>query len=247
MNQNCSKSKCIVYTISIILLPLVIIAAIVNFAPPQVARIFINPDKVQSVFQYQQVKKQEQLQKDFKKKIKKDIKEGENGNLLGNKMDPVIGNPNAKVAIVEYLDYKCGFCKKAHMELSRVLSDVKYKDSVRLVVKHRPVVGGEVSLYASEVAIAFYQKHPEKFGELHSKLFASSLNSKADVDAVLKSFGTSYKQIATDKARDSLIANFNFAREEISGIPAFIIGEDLFVGFRSSEELAQAIDAQLKK
>lgn len=247
MNQSCSKSKCIIYTICVVLLPIIVIAAVMNFAPVQVARLFINSEKIQSVFMYQQRKTEEGRQAKFEKLIKKDIKKGDKGNLLGNKMDPVIGDQSAKIAIVEYLDYKCGYCKKAHTEIVKILSEPKYRNSVRLIVKYRPVIGGEVSLYASEAAVAFYQSNPEKFADLHSKLFASSLSTKADVDAILKGFGTSYDKIKTDKARESIIENFNFARDEITGIPAFIIGEELVVGYITALEIAAKLDKQMEK
>ena len=245
MNQSCSKSKWIVYTLFVVLLPIFLIAAIINFAPAQVARLFVNPDKIRSVFEYQQKQDQKSLEKKAKDLIKKDIA-NEKGNLVANAMDPVIGTKDAKVTVVEYIDYKCVYCKKAHEEIVKVLSDAKYRDSVRLIIKHYPVVGGEVSLYASEVAVAFYLRHSAEFPALHSKLFASPLNTKAEVDEILKSFGTTYAKIKNDKVRDSIIANFNFARTiSISGTPAFVIGDEFVGGYISAEEFTALIDKKL--
>ena len=245
--NGCSKSRCIVYTLFVVLLPIFLMAAIIQFAPASIARLFVNPDKIRSVFEYQQVQEQKSRAKKAQEIIKKDIK-SETGNILANPMDPKIGKSDAKVTIVEYLDYKCGYCRKAHDELSKVLSDAKYKDSVRVIVKHYPVIGGEISLYASEVAVAFYQTNPDKFSNLHDKLFASPLATKSDVDAILKSFGTSYEKIKNDKARDSIIANFNFARDlAISGTPAFIVGSELVSGYIPADQLVAMLDKELEK
>lgn len=245
MNGSCSKTKCALYTLFMVLLPIILIIAIVQFAPPSIARLFLNPDKIRSVVEYQQVKDQGNREKKAKDIIKKDLN-SESGNLLHNVYDPFLGNKEAKLTIIEYVDYKCGYCKKAHEALSKILAADKYKDSVRVIIKHYPIIGGELSLYAAEVSIAFYNAHPGKFAELHSKLFSSQINAKSDIDNILKGFGTSYEKIKDDKVRDAIIANFNFARDAaISGTPSFIIGDELIGGYMPYEQLLSTIDKKL--
>lgn len=242
---SCSKKRCALYTLFVVLLPILLIIAIMQFAPPSIARLFLNPDKIRAVVEYQQVKEQKNREKQAKSVIKNDLK-SDVGNLLHNDFDPSIGNKDAALTIIEYIDYRCGYCKKAHEEITKLLSSDKYKNSVRVIIKHYPVIGGEVSLYAAEVSTAFYKAHPAKFSELHAKLFASQLNTKADVDNVLKAFGTSYEKLKNDKVRDAIIANFNFAREAaISGTPAFIIGDEFVGGFLPFEQMTSMIDDKL--
>jgi protein-disulfide isomerase/uncharacterized membrane protein len=47
------------------------------------------------------------------------------------------GNPNAKVAIVEFADFECGYCKRAGFQLRRLYEH--YKDEIVFVYKHFPM------------------------------------------------------------------------------------------------------------
>ena len=151
-----------------VFIPLFILFAVIKFAPNSVARLFLNPDKLKSIIEYDQKKEYEALTKKTASAIKEDLK-NKSGNLLNNSLDPVLGNrENPSITIIEYLDYRCSYRKKAHDEISKLLSDDKYKGKIRIIIKNYPVIGGEVSLYAAEVATGFFKKHPEKFLDLHS-------------------------------------------------------------------------------
>lgn len=241
----CYKSKlcCLTKLIGLVVAPVFVTAAVINFAPPSVSSIFLNPDKFMKIAQYKQLKLQEKAQKEAEKVIAKDIS-SPNGNIFGNKFDTVIGLGD--VAIVEYMDYRCGYCKKAHGEIMKLLQDPKYAGKIRVIVKHYPIIGGEVSLYAAEVATAFYAKNPQKFEEFHYKMLASKLESTKDVDDVLSQFGLKFADIKNDAARQSIIDNFNFARQiNISGTPAFIIGDEFVGGFVEYKDLVEKIEKNI--
>jgi protein-disulfide isomerase len=246
--MNKEKSFCILKQISIsTIIPLAVIIGIVNFAPPSVASLILNPDKIMKVAQYKQKKEEGKAVKKAQKLIQDDLK-SPTGNLLNNSFDPSIGaGKDAELTIVEYIDYKCGYCKKAHFVLDEVLKNEKYKGKIRVIIKNYPVIGGEASLYAAEVATSFFKKNPEKFVELHTKLFASKLESPAEIDAILKAFVLQYKDIKSEEVRQAIIENFNFARSiGISGTPAFIIGDELVGGFVTYDEISKKIDEKLK-
>jgi len=232
--------------LSLVVVPVVVIASIVNFAPPSVAKFFLNPNQLRAIIEHDQKNAEEQSAKKAKELIKSDIANA-TGNLLHNALDPSLGNTtNPAVTIVEYIDYKCGYCKKAHEELHKLLASEKYKGKVRVIVKNYPVIGGEISLYAAEVATGFYKAHPEKFSELHDKLFASPLASAKEVDDIVHSFGEKPENLKSDEIRNSIIANFNFAREiNVAGTPAFIIGDEFIGGFASYEQLTAKVDEKI--
>ena len=49
----------------------------------------------------------------------------------------VLGDPNAKIALVEFFDYNCGYCKKALADTRAILD--KEKD-VKIILKEFPIL-----------------------------------------------------------------------------------------------------------
>ena len=63
------------------------------------------------------------------------------------------GNPQGDITLVEFLDYRCGFCKRAHGEIAKLL---EADGNIRLIVKEFPILG-EQSMLASRFAVATKQ------------------------------------------------------------------------------------------
>lgn len=78
------------------------------------------------------------------------------------------GKAGAPITIVEYSDFQCPYCSKAHPTIKQVLSD--YGDKIQLVYKHFPLVSihprAQISAEAAECA-----KDQGKFWEFHDQLF----------------------------------------------------------------------------
>ena len=81
----------------------------------------------------------------------------------------VSGNPDGDITIVEFFDYQCSFCKRAHPEVTELLST---DGNIRLVKKEFPILG-PVSEQASRAAIAVLL---EDGGEIY-KTFSDSMMS----------------------------------------------------------------------
>ena len=60
------------------------------------------------------------------------------------------GNPDGDITIVEFMDYRCGFCKRAFPEVQDVLST---DANIRYIIKEFPILG-DASVLASRYAIA---------------------------------------------------------------------------------------------
>src|SRR3546814_9302715 len=64
--------------------------------------------------------------------------------------DPVLGNPDGDVTIVEFFDYQCGYCKT----MLEPLLDLVHSDGrIRLVLKEFPILGTE-TMIAAKVSLA---------------------------------------------------------------------------------------------
>ena len=76
--------------------------------------------------------------------------------LFNDPMSWVGGNPEGDVTLVEFLDYKCGFCKRALPEVDALLEQ---DDNIRVIVKELPILGAE-----SELASRFCDLGPRSGG-----------------------------------------------------------------------------------
>jgi protein-disulfide isomerase len=160
--------------------------------------------------------------------------------------DLVLGNPQAKVAMVEFFDYNCGWCKKG---LPEVLSLLEGDKDLRLVMKEFPIFG-EDSEYAARAVIASAQQG--KAREMHLALlgFEGKVN-KAAVDEVAKAQGLDFGRLSKDMAAPEtdamLTRNHQLAQSlAINGTPAFIIGDQLVPGYLPKDDLAAAVDGVRK-
>lgn len=246
--KKCNKLKCAGYMAMSTAITLTTYGLIVNFAPVAITNLFLSPQKVIEGVQYVQKSEFEKQTKKQKKQVEKFIKETP-GAVYADKDDGFYGAENAEITIAEFVDYRCGYCKKSNDVLHSVISKEKYMGKVKVVVKSLPILG-PVSEYAASNAWAVYKKHPEKFAEIHLKLFATDLKDTAAVDAVFKSAGLTASKDAMSAA-DS-IAYFGKVRElavkfQLTGTPAFTIGDKFFGGFIDATELETTLDAQLAK
>ncbi|MDN3719546.1 thioredoxin domain-containing protein [Roseibium salinum] len=69
-----------------------------------------------------------------------------------------MGNPEGSVTLVEFFDYNCGYCKRAHADMVRLIEE---DPDLRVVLKEFPVLG-QGSVEAAQVAVAVNSIAPEK-------------------------------------------------------------------------------------
>ncbi len=70
--------------------------------------------------------------------------------LFSSAFDVVLGNPEGDVTIVEFMDYRCGYCRRAHPEVADL---IELDGNIRVIVKEFPILG-EQSVLAARFAIA---------------------------------------------------------------------------------------------
>ena len=154
------------------------------------------------------------------------------------------GNPNGDVTIVEFFDYRCGYCKRV---FPTVLALLDQDPNLRLVLKEFPILGPE-SEYASRFAMAARKLDPDKYVPLHNALMESrgGLN-RATVFQIATEVGLIPEVVETGiNAPDisaTIRANYQLAeRLGIGGTPAFVIGDQMVPGAISLERFAEIID-----
>ncbi len=73
--------------------------------------------------------------------------------LFNSETDWVGGNKDGDITIVEFMDYRCSYCKKANAEIAEL---VKSDGNIRFILKEYPILGEQSDL-ASRFAIAVHQ------------------------------------------------------------------------------------------
>lgn len=155
------------------------------------------------------------------------------------------GNPDGDVTVVEFMDYRCGYCRRAAAEVENLLED---DGNIRFVVKEFPILG-EDSLRASRFAIATQQvAGDEAYKAVHDALMSynGSMN-EAGFTRLADSLGLDANAITaemdSDSVSDVIATNHALARElQISGTPSFVMGEQMVRGFVSQDDMQQVVD-----
>jgi len=150
--------------------------------------------------------------------------------LLHDPTSPVSGNLKGEITVVEFYDYRCGYCKRA---ASAVTELQKVDPRVRVIYKDFPILG-EPSELAAKAALA--SQAQGKHQAFHEALLASPADmTKDEILKIAVSVGLNTKRLEADMANPKWQAvihkNRALAQElGISGTPGFIVGNELVPG-----------------
>lgn len=163
--------------------------------------------------------------------------------VLNDPANPVLGNPEGDVTLVEYFDYQCPYCKKNHP----MVHDVVQSDgNIRFVMKDWPIFG-PASEYASRLSLGAASMG--QYETANSALMATKGRLTDDqIDKVLTEAGidikaaeAAYKDNA-DKWEGFIKRNMRQAEAfGLNGTPTYIVGTTLFPGVVDRATLEEAI------
>lgn len=157
---------------------------------------------------------------------------------------PFKGTEDAKVTIVEYSSFSCGYCNRARGTIDQILET--YPDDVKFVYKHFNR-GGTDSQTAQATECAGEQ---DKFWEMHDIIFDKG--SSGDLKQYAKDIGLdtdSFNQCLDSGKYSSKVAEDTSEARSlgIGGTPGFIINGQLVSGAQPFENFKAVIDAELAK
>jgi len=159
------------------------------------------------------------------------------------------GNPDGDVTLVEFLDYRCSYCRRAHDEINELVTS---DGNIRLVVKEFPILG-EQSTIAARFAIATLHKAgPETYKQVADFLmtFNGNLGPK-NMRAILNRFDADSDIILAYLDDEAVTQQINeihglASKLQIRGTPTFVIGQQLLRGYAPLETM-QAIVAHVRE
>jgi len=170
--------------------------------------------------------------------------------LFKQAADPVGGNPKGTLTIVEFFDYNCTYCKRAHPVLQQVVTE---DQQIRYIYKEFPILT-ETSRLAARVALAVHLVQPDKYEALHDALMTHGgpLKQESDIEAIATKLGIDWKKVSAkleDPAIEQQLKD-NYALAQtlgVTGTPAFVIGNSILRGApRSAEDVKSLIQASRK-
>lgn len=159
--------------------------------------------------------------------------------------DLILGNPNGDVVMVEFMDYRCTYCKKAHPDIEALL---KVDGNIKLIIKELPILG-DASVLASRFAIATkIVAGDEAYAQVHEALMTSNdavasgslrrLAKKLDLDA-----DAIIAEMDSDAVSAIIGKNHVLAQAlAINGTPTFVVGEELLRGYVPFDSMLQIVN-----
>lgn len=160
----------------------------------------------------------------------------------------VHGNESAPVTIIEYSDYNCGHCSRAH-ETMAMLKE-KYGEKVRFVFKHLPILA-ESSMTAAEYTEAAMLQGKDKGYKFHSEIFSNQGDFRQGQEEFLKKAA---KKVGLDVARlqkdrkskevkDRITSDKEEAKKyEFNGTPGFFVNGAAVHGAYPPDFFVKVID-----
>ena len=168
------------------------------------------------------------------------------GKLENDPNSPVGGNPKGDVTMVEFFDYRCGYCKRVFPAVVELLNT---DGNIRYVFKEFPILG-DASVFAARAALAAWKLDKDKYFAFHTALMgAKGSLSEDNVMKIASDNGLPVadlrKAMEDPEIDEDLKKNSGLAQAlGITGTPAFIIGDDLIPGAVSLETLKKLVALQ---
>ena len=178
--------------------------------------------------------------------------------------NPVIGNPDAPITIIEFSDFQCPFCAKFHIDtLPSIMNEYIKNGQVKLVFRDFPIQSIHPNALPASVA-AECANEQGKFKEMHDLLFENQREwNNQNTNDVISTFNQYASKMNLEEEKfDSCLRNGKYIEEiqkdlddgrayGISGTPGFFVGNDQ-IGFielkgaQPFENFKKVIDSQLK-
>jgi protein-disulfide isomerase len=155
--------------------------------------------------------------------------------------DPVAGNRQGSVTIVEFFDVRCPYCRKLEPEMADFLAS---DHDVRLVYKDLPILG-PASVLGTKALLA--ARKQDGYLKLRDALMRMPPDiTRAAIEAAATKLGLDSGRLLHDMDDPSIQrqidANLRLAeRLNIEGTPAMVIGNDLLAGAVDTSELQDAV------
>lgn len=160
----------------------------------------------------------------------------------------VRGPQDAALTLIEYGDFQCPYCARAHAALSGLMDELGAQSGgIRLVFRHLPLADlhplAELAAEAAEAAAG-----QGKFWDMHDMLFEQQrqVTDKQDLAVLAESVGLDIERLRTDvlerRHRPRVQSDLERAHHDgATSTPTFFINGVRYQGDSDRESLRQAL------
>lgn len=153
--------------------------------------------------------------------------------IFNSEFDYAVGPDDAEVTVVEFFDYRCGYCKRS-LDWTMALPE-DYDGKVRVVFKEFPILTAE-SEQAALAALAAGEQG--KYAEMHRELMNMDNSTgfdPEDIEAAAERAGVDVAKMRADmgsvRLQKVVADNKSLARKlGVDGTPAFFVGDSYVAG-----------------
>lgn len=155
------------------------------------------------------------------------------------------GNPEGDITLVEFIDYRCGFCRRAAPEVEDLLAQ---DGNIKIIVKEFPILG-EQSTMASRFAISVRQHAgDDAYKNVHDTLIAFNGEiNEGTLRRISDGLGLPTDKVLSDMASqgvtDVIDANISLGQAlRINGTPTFVMGDQMLRGFLTADDMLRVAE-----
>ena len=156
---------------------------------------------------------------------------------------PTVGNSDAEITVVEFFDYRCGYCAKQAKDFEKLLNE---SENVKIVYLEWPIFG-DISDTAAKIALIIWDNYPDIYFDIHNGLMKLGPRMKKEsIISLLNENNLDGEKIfnqALDQT-ENLVINENFKLAKnlgLRGTPASVINDSIYPGYVKYEVLSNLV------
>src|SRR3989338_1815036 len=162
---------------------------------------------------------------------------------------PQIGNPDAPITILAFIDFECPYCQKAYPIFEEILAE--YGSAIRVIFKHFPIES--IHPHAMDAAIAAACAQDQNaFWEFYRRLFDEKQLAKENLLSYAIDLNLNlplFQQCFTARTHESAILKdmADGVHLDVPGTPTYIVNNQKVVGVPSKKQWTALLLQELQK
>ena len=156
---------------------------------------------------------------------------------------PTVGSSEADYTIIEFFDYRCGYCSKQANDFQKLLNNT---NNVKIIYMEWPIFG-DISDTAAKIALIVWQRYPNLYFEVHNQFMqlGPKMKKVSLIDILNKNELNGeeiFQEAASQKSNDIIEANMKLAKSlGLRGTPASIVNDSIYPGYLQYKTLETLI------